>query len=133
MTHPFRVGLNDETGNRIGHDNPLPVKTSGVISTRNSYYEPMLADQDFEGEYERCSEFANIEVTAFSDVDSTSSGLTVSWSSDGINEDLSDSYTLTGSTAINEVSDIKAGYFKVTYVNSSTVQHEFRLQTIMKS
>jgi hypothetical protein len=71
-------------------------------------------------------------VNVYSDVASATDGLVVQQSTDGINWDHDDKYTISAATGKNFSFNTYARYMRVIYTNGSTAQSEFRLQTICK-
>lgn len=99
-------------------------------STVNSTTTLLTAGQTFTGPFEDIIGFANISITAFSDVASATDGLRFEYSTDGVNVDDFDSFTLSAGNGGQFSSGATTKYFRVKYTNGSSNQTTFRLQTI---
>lgn len=104
----------------------------GAVSTNNSSDEPLLVGGKFEGTVENIIDVGTIIVTVFSDVASATDGLDVKFSSDGVNFDGGDVYTIPAGVQKTFSFQPATLYFKVDYTNGGTIQTVFRLQTQLK-
>ena len=104
----------------------------GYISTVNSTSIPLGIDGVFTGVSEDTEFFGVIGIQVFSDKASATNGLSVEFSTDGINWDVTDTNTVALNTGITYNFPCIAKYFRVVYTNGGTAQTEFRLQTSLK-
>jgi hypothetical protein len=110
-------------------------KLKGVISTVNSSAVPLPADTGgndhiFTGVAEDVTDFGTVEISVYSDVASATDGLSIEYSSDGINWDHTDVYTVPAATGKNYSIQRVAKWFRIIYTNGVIAQTEFRLQVI---
>lgn len=103
---------------------------SDGVSSGNSSTVTLLAGQTFTGVFEDVLGYANISIVAFSNVASATDGLKLEYSTDGINIDDFDSFTVSASNGTQVSSGATSKYFRVRYTNGSTNQTTFRLQTV---
>lgn len=125
------VGTDDGV---ISATNPMPmVSKGGFISISNSTTTTLAADETFTGVGEDVTNYASLSVTYSSDVVGAASGLTMEFSTDNVNWDR----VLIGN--LTEVTDqvhrlsVVNKFFRVVYVNGSTIQASFRLQVVYHS
>lgn len=100
------------------------------ISTSNSTSSTLTSSQTFTGTSNDVLEYGSISVTSYSNVDSSLSGLSVEFSSDGSNWDITFKRSCVGGVAFSESFPVMNKYFRVLYTNGSTNQSQFRLQCI---
>jgi hypothetical protein len=105
----------------------------GAISSNNSSTTPLISGGVFTGENDEVSQYKAIGILVHSDVGSAVDGLSLQWSTDGVNWDHKHYFTVYGNTdnAPYFQVGIAARYFRVVYTNGSQNQSEFRLQTIL--
>lgn len=108
------------------------VVLKGSVDDDNSTATPLNAGIVFPGEWVNTLEFAVITVIVKSDVVSATDGLSVKFSSDGVNIDGTDDFTIPAGKGKTFSFQPQAKYFKVDYTNGGTNQSYFRLQTILK-
>lgn len=108
----------------------LPVKTleNGFISLVNSTSAALAANATFLGAWEETTEFGDIRVTGFADQASAIDGLQIQQSSNGVNADLSDNYTLPASTGRPFSVSASLKFYRIGYTNGATAQTVMRLQ-----
>ena len=92
----------------------------------------LTSGSTFTGTSEDVKDYAHVYINITSDVDSAACGVSVEFSSDGTNWDFKKQYTFLTAYGGSHVfeSEIHARYFRVVYVNGSTGQSTFRLQTL---
>jgi hypothetical protein len=73
-----------------------------------------------------------INVTSFSDVVSTTDGLSIQQSCDGTNWDVTDEYTLPANSGKTYSIQSACKFFRVVYTNGASGQSAFRLNTLLK-
>lgn len=96
----------------------------------NSTTTPLLANTDFNGEYENLLGFKSINININSDKQSTVDGVELHFSLDGINLYSTKYYTnLYYKLHIKEL--ISTPYFKIIYKNGNEAQTAFKIQTII--
>lgn len=115
-----------ESGILVVDDSP---NVSAKISSGNSTSTPLGAAGSFVGEWFDVTDFGIIYVNVYSDVASQVDGLVIQLSSDGINADHDDVYTVPAGIGKNYAVNPYAKYFRVLYFNGITPQTEFRLQS----
>ena len=130
-----RVQLYDHTGNllTLEPDGSLPVTPQGTVSTLNSTADTLDPDEVFTGEAEDVTNVAIAYITVKSDVASAIDGLSIQQSSDGVNWDHTDEFTISAGSGKTFSFQAAAQYFRIVYTNGSTIQSYFRLQTLLKS
>jgi hypothetical protein len=116
----------------ISYSNPqvlLSINQFRNISIGNSSSIPLAANSIFTGSWEDVSDYSSIVCTIYSNVGSATNGKSLQFSSDGINIDNTTTYTtpILGDT---HVIPVIARYFRIVYTNGSTLQTNFRLQSI---
>lgn len=100
-----------------------------TVSTGNSTTAALGSSGVFTGAWEEVTDYAQISVLLKTDQASAVDGLVFQYSSDGVNVDDDDKYTIGaggGSKAITLPAEGK--YFRVVYTNGVTAQGVFRLQ-----
>lgn len=104
----------------------------GQLDSGNSTTTPLAADATFTGDWVDVSNFAAITVFIYSDQDSASLGGVLQFSTDASNVDLVISGTYSGNVGHPVTVQPQARYFRFVYTNGSTLQTEFRVQTILR-
>lgn len=138
------VALTDTAGVPVGAGAPLavtvtppagatstPVVEQAVISTVNSSSSLLGANAVFTGQWVSTLNYGSIVVSIFANQVSATDGLSVQQSSDGINADITDVYTVSASTALKVVIPRQAAFARVVYTNGAVAQGTMRLQTIL--
>ena len=114
-------------------DNIRKKQILGFVDEGNSTATPLVAGDSFVGTPISIKDYAIVFINVYSDVASATDGLIIEQSSDGINFDHDDVYTLPAGGAKNYAINPYAKWLRVTYTNNaSTPQGAFRLQTILK-
>ena len=109
----------------------LATAVSGTApSTANSTAIPLAANATFTGVEESTSGYTSITVTVATDQNSEGDGLMIEQSSDGINWDFVQLFTVTGSVNFQQTIAVSAAYFRIMYTNGITPQGFFRLQAV---
>lgn len=104
---------------------------AGKIDNRNTTSVALGIDGVYTGATQEVLDYPLIFINVYSDVASAIDGLSIQQSSDGINWDHTDEYTIPASTGKNYSVQRMAKYFRVVYTNGSTAQTEFRLQVVL--
>jgi hypothetical protein len=104
-------------------------RSSGV-STLNSTTIPLAPAATYTGTFEDVVGFSTIAVSVFSNADSATDGLIAEFSSDGINVDHQDFYTLRGGEGNQLTFGVLAKYFRIRFINGGVAQSTFRLSTL---
>ena len=107
----------------------------GIESSGNSSITPLAADAVFTGVGEEVTPYCEVTVSWNSDVPAADDGVSLEFSTDNANWDMK--------TAVDSHSDsihasnggvhkfpVDAKFFRVVYTNGSTIQADFRLQTL---
>ncbi len=124
--------------NGTGEQHPLFVMSPDKVSTENSSTAPLAADTGgidhiFTGDAVDILNYAMVTVNIFTDVPSATDGLMGEQSSDGINWDFSDEFSIPSSKGKIFAPNRAARYFRIIYTNGTVAQSVFRLQTILNS
>ena len=104
-----------------------------VVSTANSTSTPLGSGGTFTGTVEEVTKYGSIAVFVYSDVASATDGCIVEYSTDGVNFDDSDTYTVPANNGKFFTFGPEARYFRVRYINGTSAQTTFRLQTILRA
>lgn len=122
------VEVSDSLGNAIN-----PSSNQSVVDDGNSSIIPLDANITFIGVGINVLPYAMITVFVHADVDSATNGIDIEFSSDGTNWD--DHYhfmiDVSNSDTRRFQFPITGKFFRVSYVNGTSDQTEFRLQTIL--
>jgi len=111
----------------------VAVTSNGSVMKENSSVALLGAGEVFTGEAKDLLDFAHVTVFARSDVASAINGLSVEWSTDGINWDESDAFTIPANDGKTFTFGPPTRYVRVVYTNGASPQSMFRLQSICKS
>ena len=126
------------TGDTVGVNTMGQMQTvlSGMVDENNSTVtllgNTIGVDNVFTGVATEVLDYGFIFVTAYSDVASDTNGLSIEQSSDGVNWDSKDTYSIPAATAKLYAPQPAAKWFRVVYTNGASVQTVFRLQTVLK-
>lgn len=105
------------------------VRTTG-LSTLNSTSGTLTASGTFTGAFEDVLGFTNIGINIFTDQASAVDGLVIEYSSDGVNVDSDEKYTISANSGSQYSFGVLARYFRLRYANGPVSQTVMRLQTI---
>lgn len=108
---------------------PVVVGSNGVISTSNSSSVALGINGVFTGAWEDVTEYTDIRVVVFADQVSATDGLQIQQSSNGINADILDFYSIPVSTGKNFSVGASGKFFRIVYTNGSVAQTVLRLQS----
>lgn len=101
-----------------------------VIDPNNSTTTPLGIGAVFTGAWVDVTQYTSITVVPFADQASATNGFSIQQSSNGINADVGDSYTVSANAAKNIGVLVVQQYMRVMYTNGSVAQGLFRMQTI---
>lgn len=104
--------------------------TYGVVSTLNSSATNLALNGVFTGTGEDITTYANVKVNVFSSVASAVDGLQIQQSSNNIDWDTSDAYTIPATTNRTFSVPVNAKFFRIVYTNSGVATTSFRLQVV---
>ena len=112
----------------------LSAKThENAIDPNNSTIVPLGISATYTGTATDVTHFASVSIQLFSDEDSAVDGMQFQFSIDGVNWDEVNSFNL--DTAISGTRrfqfPVTAQWFRVVYINGTTAQAAFRVQTIL--
>lgn len=107
-------------------------RINGETDLTNSTSKVLGAAGVYTGQACLCRDCAAIYVNVYSDQSSATDGLEIQQSTDGVNWDFSDTYTITGGDAEQYTINPSAAYYRIVYTNGATPQTEFRLQVNFK-
>jgi|GEM_PF-827624 len=99
------------------------------ISLSNSFNFPIVANGTFTGISEEITNYAVMFINVYSDVASATDGLCIQFSTDNVNWDISECYTIAADTYKTFSIQCATKYFRISYKNGGTEQTSFRLQT----
>lgn len=105
----------------------------GFLSAKNSSSTPLGGNAVFTGTSEEVLPFKSVGIFVFTDQASATSGLSLQFSTDATNWDLSYTATVSASTSKSLSIPVQARYFRLVYTNGAVAQGSFRLQTIFFS
>jgi len=106
---------------------------TNVIGTRsagNRTFEPLGANETFEGTFEDITNVASISIIIVTDADTAPDGLKIIWSSDGIEDDFVESVSITGLTGLLKTGGSispKGDFFRISWKNGAVAQTKFKL------
>jgi len=112
--------------------NGLVAIAPGHVSTDNSTSVVLGADATYTGTYEDVTNFGVIIVTVNASHASATDGLCIDFSSDGTNVDGTDVFTIPASTGKTFSFQTQTKFYRIRYINGSTLQTHFRLQVTLK-
>jgi len=104
----------------------------GKVDDNNSTSATLTSGATFTGSATEVLKYGIIFINVKSDVASDTDGLIIEQSSDGVNWDHDDVYTVPAGVGKNYSINPYAKYIRVKYVNGSSNQSYFRLQTLLK-
>lgn len=104
----------------------------GKISTANATTTPLAGNATFTGGWELARDYTTLTLAVFSDKASATNGLEVQWSSDAVNVDVVDAYSITANVGASWTTVAKGIYYRVVYTNGATTQTAFRLSAILR-
>lgn len=110
----------------------IPQRCHGHVDTANSTSTPLGISAGFVGGWTNILEFGIIYISVYADQASAADGLLIEQSSDGVNVDGNDVFSIPAITGKNFSINPYAKYLRVSYTNGTVAQTEFRLQTILK-
>ena len=119
----FSLSISGQYGNK-------PIK--GTEDLNNSTSIVLLGDSIFTGIKTNILGFEIIFINIYADVASATDGLVIQQSSNGINWDHDDVYTVPAGGSKNYSINPYAKWLRIIYTNGSLAQTAFRLQTILK-
>jgi len=110
----------------------IPQRCHGHVDTANSTSTPLGISAGFVGGWTNILEFGIIYISVYADQASAADGLLIEQSSDGVNVDGNDVFSIPATSGKNFSINPYAKYLRVSYTNGTVAQTEFRLQTILK-
>lgn len=105
--------------------------SGNVISTTNSSIVTLGGGAVFTGVGEDVSNFSEMRVSVFSNVTSATDGLSIQQSTDNVNWDITDTYTIPPAIGKTYVVPRQAKWFRVIYTNGASSQGSFRLSSLL--
>lgn len=122
----------DGVATDVSATNPFPViaTSNGVVSTANSTAVNLGAGVAFTGTFEEVTEHATVMVSVFASHASATDGLSVQFSSDGVNADLLDTFTIPAATGKTFSFGVLAKFYRLVYTNGATLTTSLRIQTL---
>lgn len=103
----------------------------GVLSSKNSTTTPLGIGGVFTGVADDVLDYNSVNVSIFTDQDSSIGGFTIQFSSDNTNWDFQTQKSIIVSRAQQYTIPTTSRYFRVVYTNGSVAQGVFRLQSIL--
>ena len=126
--------IDSSTGNSAAINELGQVHTvmRAMVDADNSTITPLLADEEFIGEWKETLDYAEISVTTYSNVASAVDGLCIEFSSDGVGlNGCGDNYTLSAGAEKTFSFQPQRRYYRVKYTNGAVDQTVFDLETIL--
>ncbi len=108
----------------------IAIQHGNVIDSGNSSTATLTANSVFTGTGTSSLNYSALSIEVFADQASAASGLQVQQSQDNSNWDISDTFSVSASTAFNTVVNLVGQFYRIKYTNGGTNQGTFRLQTI---
>lgn len=129
---PLPANASKETGGNLDSiaSNTLLTSTNTLISAVNSSTTPLAISGVFTGTGEDVSNYGFISISIFSNVASATNGLSIQQSSDNVNWDITDIYSIPAATGKVFSIARNARYVRIVYTNGGIIQASFRLQVI---
>lgn len=129
----YREGTDGGTDRRVRDLDAFNLHKSEIIDS-TSTNTPLGIDGQFLTSWIDVENYSNLTVMVFSDQNSAIDGFKVEYSSDGVNVDDTDAFTIfsaTGPGGSNRQFSfpLPSKYFRINYTNGSVSQTIFRLQT----
>jgi hypothetical protein len=136
----FNANANLQVNNTdVSAANPVPVDIQdasitadivfSAIDANNSTTTPLGSSATFTGVATDVSGYSGVVIQVYADTASAASGLKFETSNDGTNWDHLHSYTLIAASGKHYEETLPGKYFRIVYVNGTSAQAEFRLQT----
>ena len=119
-------------GNDITSANPLYVSLDGGVDELNSTGVTLAAGETWTGSAVNIEDVAVIMVAIYSDVTSTLNGFKVKYSTDGVDFDIDDQYTVPTESGKTYSFQPAAKYYRLQYTNGATDQTTFHLHSLLK-
>ena len=107
--------------------------SSGFVSTANSTATNLALNAVFTGTGEEVTAYSNIKVSIFSSHASATDGLQIQQSSNNVNWDSLDIYSIQATTARSFSVPVNLKFFRIIYTNGATATTELRLQVIFST
>lgn len=131
----MHTNLRSNDGTELGtNSNPVQTVPATRLSTLNSTSTPLAGGAAFTGSWENVLGVSTITLSVFASHASVALGLQFQTSSDGVNWDDGDAFTISamspGGAKIFSFG-VTAQYFRIVYTNGPTLQTAFRLQVIL--
>src|SRR5579884_424474 len=130
---PFPINASGAVKTAINSVNAgvnFPIQHSNAVDSSNSSTTLLTAGATFTGTSASALSYSTLSIEVYSDQASAAGGLQILQSHDNTHFDLTDSFTVSASTPFATVIDLVGQYYQIKYVNGSTNQATFRLQTI---
>lgn len=118
---------------RLSDNGSMITEAGGRVSTANSSAVALGIGGVFTGAWEDITNCAMVIVTIKTDKASATDGLVVQFSSDGVNIDNTDEFTIPANNGKTFSFNPACKYFRVVYTNGAVAQTYMRLQSICKS
>lgn len=119
------------TSNALDVNVKSNVTQASTTSSNNSSTAVLSGGAVFTGGWDDCLAYSEVRITVMASHASATDGLSIQQSSDSVNADITDAYTIAAATGKTFVVPRQARYMRVVYTNGATLQTSFRLQTIL--
>ena len=107
--------------------------TYGVVSSLNSSSANLALNAVFTGTGEDVTTFANVKISIFASVASATDGLQIQQSSNNVDWDASDAYSIPATTNKSFSVPVNNKFFRIVYTNGGVATTSFRLQVIFNA
>jgi len=104
-----------------------------AVDLNNSTVETLGIGEYFEGEWTEILYYSMVIIQVYSSHTSALNGLEIQWSTDGIDVDDMDTYTIINTSGKIFSFGAQSKYYRVKYTNGTQVQTTFKLQAILKT
>lgn len=111
---------------------PLPTTSiNGLVSTANSTSANLAGAAVFTGTWEDVSEYSTVMLSVFASHASATDGLSVQFSSNGTDADLTDVFTAPAATGKIYSFGVMAKFYRIVYTNGATLTTSLRIQSLL--
>lgn len=102
---------------------------STTIDINNSTSSTLLAGATFTGIWSQVSTYSNVTILIFTNQNSATNGFVVEYSTDGVNVDDDDTFSIFASNGQQFSFPLTSSYYRIKYTNGATNQDSFRMQS----
>jgi len=133
MTPDNKIITSTTDGSKERLDVNATIAPRAKIDTNNSTTSTLEADEVYTGTYTNIIDYSHISIQIKSDQASTTDGLVIEWSNDGVNLIDTDKFTLVANEGKVFTFGCQAPYYRIKYTNGGVAQTFFNLTVLIKS